>query len=126
MSTPNAAVEISAKLVKELRDRTNAGFNDCRAALIEAGGDIEKAIAVLRKKGQAAAAKKATRTIPVVMAGSGDPVSSGIVATLGRPGGNITGLSSLIPDLNAKRVELLGQGLPRPARVAVLFNWGTR
>ncbi|HYK40718.1 MAG TPA: translation elongation factor Ts [Candidatus Eremiobacteraceae bacterium] len=61
MSTPNTAMEIPAKLVKELRDRTNAGFNDCRSALIEAQGDIEKAIAVLRKKGQAAAAKKATR-----------------------------------------------------------------
>lgn len=54
-------MEIPAKLVKELRDRTNAGFNDCRAALVEAQGDLEKAIAVLRKKGQAAAAKKATR-----------------------------------------------------------------
>jgi len=51
-------MEIPAKLVKELRDRTNAGFNDCRAALVEAAGDLEKAIAVLRKKGQAAAAKK--------------------------------------------------------------------
>jgi elongation factor Ts len=61
MSTPNTAMEIPAKLVKELRDRTGAGFNDCRAALVEAQGDIEKAIAVLRKKGQAAAAKKATR-----------------------------------------------------------------
>ena len=70
MSTPNAAVEISAKLVKELRDRTNAGFNDCRAALIEATGDIEKAIAVLRKKGQAAAAKKATREATEGLVGS--------------------------------------------------------
>src|SRR3984957_118262 len=61
MSTPNTAMEVPAKLVKELRDRTNAGFNDCRAALAEAGLDIEKAIAILRKKGQAAAAKKATR-----------------------------------------------------------------
>jgi elongation factor Ts len=63
-------VEISAKLVKELRDRTNAGFNDCRAALIEAAGDIEKAIAVLRKKGQAAAAKKATREASEGLVGS--------------------------------------------------------
>jgi elongation factor Ts len=70
MSTPNTAVEISAKLVKELRDRTNAGFNDCRAALIEAAGDIEKAIAVLRKKGQAAAAKKATREATEGLVGS--------------------------------------------------------
>src|ERR1700752_447982 len=70
MSTPNTATEIPAKLVKELRDRTNAGFNDCRAALIEAGGDIEKAIAVLRKKGQAAAAKKATREATEGLVGS--------------------------------------------------------
>lgn len=54
-------MEIPAKLVKELRERTNAGFSDCRAALVETNGDIEKAIDVLRKKGQAAAAKKATR-----------------------------------------------------------------
>jgi elongation factor Ts len=70
MSTPNAAVEIPAKLVKELRDRTNAGFNDCRAALVEAAGDIEKAIGVLRKKGQAAAAKKATREATEGLVGS--------------------------------------------------------
>ena len=52
---------IPAQLVKDLRDRTGAGFSDCRAALVEAGGDIEQAINVLRKKGQAAAAKKAQR-----------------------------------------------------------------
>jgi len=51
----------SAQLVKELRDKTGAGFADCRAALVEAGGDIQKAIDVLRKKGQVAAAKKAQR-----------------------------------------------------------------
>src|SRR5579883_3137985 len=71
MSTSKPAMEIPAKLVKDLRERTNAGFSDCRAALVEAAsqlGDapdtarlIEKAIEVLRKKGQAAAAKKATR-----------------------------------------------------------------
>jgi elongation factor Ts len=63
-------MEIPAKLVKELRDRTNAGFNDCRAALVEAQGDLEKAIAVLRKKGQAAAAKKATRDASEGLVGS--------------------------------------------------------
>ena len=61
MSTKPEAIQIPAQLVKELRERTSAGFSDCRAALIEAGGDIEKAISILRKKGQAAAAKKATR-----------------------------------------------------------------
>src|SRR5438445_13567535 len=70
MSTPNTAMEIPAKLVKELRDRTGAGFTDCRAALVEAGSDIEKAIAVLRKKGQAAAAKKATREATEGLVGS--------------------------------------------------------
>src|SRR5499425_2483978 len=70
MSTPNTAMEIPAKLVKELRDLTNAGFADCRAALVEAAGDKEKAIAVLRKKGQAAAAKKATREATEGLVGS--------------------------------------------------------
>ena len=54
-------VNVSAQLVKDLRARTSAGFSDCRAALVEAGADIEKAIDVLRRKGQAAAQKKAQR-----------------------------------------------------------------
>jgi len=58
---PGKGSNIPAQLVKELRDRTGAGFSDCRSALIEAKGDIEAAINVLRKKGQAAAAKKAQR-----------------------------------------------------------------
>jgi elongation factor Ts len=67
--TPNSN-NIPAQLVKELRERTNAGFADCSAALIEAGGDIEKAISVLRKKGQAAAAKKAQREASEGLVGS--------------------------------------------------------
>ena len=70
MSTQQSAVQIPAQLVKELRERTNAGFSDCRAALVEANGDIEKAISVLRKKGQAAAAKKATREASEGLVGS--------------------------------------------------------
>jgi elongation factor Ts len=61
MSTSKPVMDIPAKLVKELRELTNAGFSDCRAALVETNGDVQKAIDVLRKKGQAAAAKKATR-----------------------------------------------------------------
>ena len=61
MTTKPQQVNVSAQLVKELRERTGAGFSDCRAALVEAGGDIEQAISVLRKKGQAAAQKKAQR-----------------------------------------------------------------
>src|SRR5438045_3356001 len=70
MSTQQPAVQIPAQLVKELRERTNAGFADCRAALVEAQGDLEKAISVLRKKGQAAAAKKATREASEDLVGS--------------------------------------------------------
>jgi elongation factor Ts len=70
MSTPNTAMEIPAKLVKELRERTGAGFSDCKAALIEANGIIEKAIEILRKKGQAAAAKKAQREASEGLVGS--------------------------------------------------------
>lgn len=62
-------VNISAQLVKELRERTGAGFSDCRAALVETGGDIEKAIDALRKKGQAAAQKKAQRATSEGMIG---------------------------------------------------------
>ena len=61
MSSNPKQVNVPAQLVKDLRERTGAGFNDCRAALLEAGGDIEKAIDVLRRKGQAAAQKKAQR-----------------------------------------------------------------
>jgi len=61
MTTKPQETNVSAQLVKELRERTGAGFSDCRAALVEAGGNIEQAINVLRKKGQAAAQKKAQR-----------------------------------------------------------------
>src|SRR5216117_1704799 len=70
MSTQQPAVQIPAQLVKELRERTNAGFADCRAALVEANGVIEKAIEILRKKGQAAAAKKAQREASEGLVGS--------------------------------------------------------
>ena len=70
MSSQQTAMEIPAKLVKELRERTGAGFSDCRAALVEANGIIEKAIEILRKKGQAAAAKKAQREASEGLVGS--------------------------------------------------------
>ena len=67
------------------------------------------------------AAMQATKTIPIVFAGVGDPVESGLVTTLARPGGNVTGLSSLGPELVGKRLELLKQAVPRLERVAVLY-----
>lgn len=68
------------------------------------------------------AAKQATATIPIVMVASGDPVGSGLVASLARPGGNVTGLSSFATDLGGKRLELLREAVPRLSRVAVLWN----
>jgi putative ABC transport system substrate-binding protein len=67
-------------------------------------------------------AKKATATIPIVMGFDGDPVGSGMVASLARPGGNITGLSSLAPELSGKQLELLKEIVPKLSRVAVLGN----
>jgi len=61
----------------------------------------------------ALAAKKATTTIPIVMATAGDPVAGGLVASLARPGGNVTGLSSLVPELNSKRLEILKDAVPK-------------
>jgi len=68
------------------------------------------------------AAKDATRTIPIVMAAASDPVGSGLVASLSRPGGNITGTTLINPELAGKRMELLKQALPNVRRVAVLVN----
>jgi elongation factor Ts len=70
MTTKPGEVNVPAQQVKELRERTGAGFSDCRAALVETGGDLEQAINVLRKKGQAAAQKKAQRQASEGLVGS--------------------------------------------------------
>ena len=68
------------------------------------------------------AVKKATTSVPLVMVAVGDPVGTGIVASLNRPGGNITGLTSISPELEGKRLELLREVVPKLSRVAVLWN----
>jgi putative ABC transport system substrate-binding protein len=68
------------------------------------------------------AAQHATRTIPIVMAGTNDPVAQGLVASLARPGGNTTGFSNLTMELPGKRLELLKEAVPHIARIAVLVN----
>jgi ABC-type uncharacterized transport system substrate-binding protein len=70
----------------------------------------------------ALAAKDATTTIPIVMMGIGDPVGSGLVASLARPGGNVTGLSNLDPEVVGKQLEFLKEVLPTVSQVAVLWN----
>src|SRR5262249_44836008 len=68
------------------------------------------------------AAKQATSTIPIVMTGASDPVGERLVASLGRPGGNLTGISLMIPELGSKRLELLKEVVPRVTRLAVLWS----
>jgi len=68
------------------------------------------------------AAKQVTTSIPIVMLSAGDPLGSGLVASLARPGGNVTGMSLMTPDLGGKRLELLKEVLPRLARAAIIWN----
>src|SRR5713101_7059216 len=70
------------------------------------------------------AAKNATGTIPVVMAASGDPLLSGVVAGLARPGGNVTGLSAIVVEVTGKRLQLLREVVPGVSRIAVLLDMG--
>jgi putative ABC transport system substrate-binding protein len=72
------------------------------------------------------AAKQATSTIPIVIATVGDAVASGLVASLARPGGNVTGLTFFQPELNAKRLELLKETVPDLTDVGVLLNPANR
>jgi len=68
------------------------------------------------------AAMRATTTIPIVMLGTGDPLRTGLVASLSRPGGNVTGLTQLAPELAGKRLQLLKETVPNVSRVAFLWN----
>jgi putative ABC transport system substrate-binding protein len=71
-------------------------------------------------------AKNATKTIPIVMVGGGvDPVEAGLVESLARPGGNVTGITNLSTELGGKRLELLKEAVPKVASIAVLHDWAT-
>jgi putative ABC transport system substrate-binding protein len=85
---------------------------------------VQLQVAVMVAVGTAAtrAARGATHTIPIVMTGTSDPVAQGFVASLARPGGNITGLSNLMADLPRKRLEILKETVPHSTRMAVLVN----
>jgi putative ABC transport system substrate-binding protein len=80
---------------------------------------------IVAERGQATrAAQSATTTVPVVMVASSDPVGTGIVPGLARPGGNVTGVTLASPEVSGKRLELLKELVPRAARVAVILNDG--
>ena len=122
-----------------LRD---AGYAEGRDILVEwwfGGGrydQVSEAVAdlarskpdliVVESTPAALAAKRATTTVPIVLALVSDPVGSGLVASLGRPGGNVTGLTNQTVDLAAKRLQLLKEAIPGAKRVVVIFNPDTR
>jgi len=109
-------------LVIEFRssDGHDDRFPDLATELIRLNVDL----IVTRGTPAALAAKNATKAIPIVMAAIGDPVENGVVASLARPGANVTGLSSSVTDLQAKRLELLKELVPGIARIALLTNIG--
>ena len=83
-------------------------------------------IIVTASGGAILAAKKASPTMPIVFAAAADPVADGYVSSLARPGGNITGISLMAPDLDSKRLEILKEAVPKVARVAFLSGGGPR
>jgi putative ABC transport system substrate-binding protein len=102
-------------------DQKNERLPELAADLVRLRVDL----IVVASTPPALAAKKATTTIPIVMTFAGDPVGSNLVASLARPAGNVTGLSSLLPELNTKRLEVLKDALPKLARVALLRSSGS-
>jgi putative tryptophan/tyrosine transport system substrate-binding protein len=131
----SAAPSIDPAFLDALRDH---GYIDKKTILIEqrsARGNLDRLpalaaelarirvdIIVTQGTPAAQAAKKATSTIPIVMATSGDAVGAGLVASLARPAGNVTGLSFLGTDVGTKRLELLKETLPNASRIAFLSN----
>jgi ABC-type uncharacterized transport system substrate-binding protein len=107
----------------EYRYTASAGDIDERLPLLAAElVRLKPDVLVVSITVAALAAKSATTTIPIVMVNVDDPVGSGLVASLARPGGNVTGLSRLTPELIGKNLELLKEAVPKAARVAVLSN----
>jgi len=106
------------KFVRRSADNRLDRLADLATELVRLNVDIIVAVGTLAPL----AAKRATTAIPIVMANAGDPVGSGLVASLSRPGSNVTGMSLMAPDLGGKRLELLKEVFPSISRVAVLWN----
>src|SRR5262245_18874762 len=134
-ATPAAQGQWIAALIQRLRE---LGWSESRIAidLRWAEGRSESYVEIAAQfvrlnvdvivtlGGAVLAAKRATAAIPIVFAVAADPVSSGFVSNLARPGGNVTGLSNLQSDLGAKRLELLREVVPGFRRLAILSNVG--
>jgi putative tryptophan/tyrosine transport system substrate-binding protein len=105
--------------------RANEGKLDRNPALAAELVRLKVDLIVAIGSGEIRAAKEATATIPIVMVRGGDPVGSGYVASLAQPGGNITGLALLRPELSGKRLELLKEIVPKLSRVAVFASSGS-
>ena len=135
----NSTAALEANLVGPFREGLrDLGYVEGRNILIEyrwAEGDYERFpsliaelialkvdVIVTAGTPAAQAVKRATASIPLVMVAVGDPVGTKLVASLARPGGNATGLTSIAPELEGKRLELLKEVLPKVSRVAVLWN----
>ena len=93
-------------------------FPELAAQMVRSGVDV----IVTRGTPAGLAAKNATSTIPIVMAAIGEPVQTGMVASLAHPGGNVTGLSAFVTELTAKRVEIMRDAVPKLSRLALLDN----
>jgi len=98
------------------------GHYDRFPALLEAALGRKPAIILVATIASARAAQQATKTIPIVMMGLNDPVGSGVVASLARPGGNTTGMATMNEDRAAKLVEFVREAMPKAKRIAVLIN----
>ena len=135
----NSTAALEANLVKPFRDGLRElGYEEGRNIAIEyrwAEGDysrfptlvtelLAQKVDVIVTAGTPAAlaVKAATTSVPLVVVAVGDPIGTGIVASLGRPGGNITGLSSIAPELEGKRLALLREIIPTLSHVAILWN----
>src|SRR5262245_10309917 len=133
--TPTAAARSNEAFTRALRER---GYVEGQNIILErryAEARVERlaelAAELVRKKVDVivaatdpaiAAVKRQTQSIPIVMVGPSDPVGTGFIASLARPGGNITGLSRMSPELSAKRLALLREVIPQVSRVAVVGN----
>jgi putative ABC transport system substrate-binding protein len=105
-----------------IEHRTTGGKDELADRLAAELVALKVDVLVVSITQNAVAAKRATSTIPIVMVNVGDPVEIGLVSSLARPEGNITGLSRLTPDTIGKNLEVLAQAVPQATRVGVLWN----